>query len=48
MTFTDEELKIIYNAVRYYQMQRVPMIEPTYDLCSSVLEKIYPSPKSNE
>jgi len=42
MDFTLEQQKIIYNAVRYYQMNRVPHAGKDYQLCDDILNGLFP------
>jgi hypothetical protein len=43
--FTDEQLKIIFNSVRYYQMNRVALNSKAYDECDTILNQIFPIAK---
>jgi hypothetical protein len=43
--FTNEQLKLIFNAVRYYQMNRVPLKSKGYDDCDEILNSIFPITK---
>lgn len=45
MDFTLEEQKLIYNAVRYYQMNRVPLNSEAYQTCDIILNKLFPTAK---
>ena len=42
MEFTLEQQKIIYNAVRYYQMNRVPHAGKDYSVCDDILNSLFP------
>jgi hypothetical protein len=42
MEFTLEQQKIIYNAVRYYQMNRVPHTGKDYSVCDDILNGLFP------
>lgn len=49
MEFTLEQQKLIYNAVRYYQMNRVSLDGKDYRICDDILngmfaEVILPTP----
>lgn len=39
--FTLEQKKIIFNAVRYYQMNRVPLNGKEYGICDEILENLF-------
>ena len=41
MTYTTEQKKIIFNAVRYYQMNRTPLNSKEYELCSDILNHLF-------
>jgi hypothetical protein len=41
MNFTLEQQKIIYNAVRYYQMNRVPLKSNHYSVCDEILNGLF-------
>jgi len=41
MNFTLEQQKIIYNAVRYYQMNRVPLDGKDYRICDDILNGMF-------
>lgn len=43
MNFTPEDLKLIYNAVKYYQMHRVPVNSSVQDQCNQILQQIFPN-----
>jgi hypothetical protein len=43
--FTDDQLKIIFNSVRYYQMNRVALNSKAYDECDTILNQIFPIAK---
>ena len=41
MEFTLEQQKIIYNAVRYYQMNRVLLNSNQYSVCDEILNGLF-------
>ena len=41
MKFTTEQLKLIYNAIRYYQINRVPLNSKAYDDCDQILNHLF-------
>jgi hypothetical protein len=41
MQFTLEQRKIIYNAIRYYQMNRVPHAGKDYQVCDDILNELF-------
>ena len=41
MDFTLEQQKLIYNAVRYYQMNRVPLNSSHYRVCDDILNGLF-------
>jgi len=43
--FTLEQKKIIFNAVRYYQMNRVPLNGKEYGVCDEILESLFTETK---
>jgi hypothetical protein len=45
MNLTIEEQKLIYNAVRYYQMNRVPLNGGAYQTCDAILNKMFSTVK---
>ena len=47
MEFTLEQQKIIYNAVRYYQMNRVPLNSNHYQVCDEILNGMFKEVKLN-
>jgi hypothetical protein len=47
MNFTLEQKKIIYNAVRYYQMNRVPHAGKEYSACDEILNDLFKEVKLN-
>jgi hypothetical protein len=47
MEFTLEQRKIIYNAVRYYQMNRVPHAGKEYGVCDEILNGMFEDVKMN-
>lgn len=44
--FNLEQKKIIFNAIRYYQMHRVPLNGVAYELCDSILNSIFSEVKN--
>lgn len=42
MTFTQEQLKLIYKTVRYYQMSKTPLDGATYRDCDRILNDLFP------
>ena len=48
MNFTLEQRKLIYNAVRYYQMNRVPHAGNDYSVCDEILNGLFKEVKLNE
>ena len=47
MNFTLEQKKIIYNAVRYYQMNRVLLNSNQYQVCDEILNDLFKEVKLN-
>lgn len=45
MNFTTEQLKLIFTAVRYYQINGVPLNSQRYNDCNDVLDQIFPVAK---
>jgi hypothetical protein len=45
MNFTTEQLKLIFTAVRYYQINGVPLSSQRYNDCSDILDYIFPVAK---
>lgn len=43
--FTLEQKKIIYNAVRYFQMNRVALNGKDYKICDEILNKLFTDTK---
>jgi hypothetical protein len=41
MNFTDEQLKIIYQAIRYYQIHGVNFNGSDYKICSEILDMTF-------
>jgi hypothetical protein len=41
MKFTSEQQKLIYDAVRYYQMNRVPHDGKDYRMCDEILNGMF-------
>jgi hypothetical protein len=39
--FSTEQQKIIYNAVKYYQMHRVPHNDAVYQECDEILNSLF-------
>jgi hypothetical protein len=46
MNFTLEQRKMIYNAVRYYQMNRVPHAGKDYVVCDDILNGLFKEVKA--
>ena len=46
MDFTLEQKKIIHNAVRYYQMNRVPHAGKDYSVCDEILNGLFKEVKA--
>jgi hypothetical protein len=46
--FTLEQKKIIFNAVRYYQMNRVPLNGKEYQICDEILNSLFTETKLNQ
>jgi hypothetical protein len=44
--YTKEEKKLIYDAVRYYQMNAVPLNSKSYQICDSILNELFSEVKS--
>ncbi len=42
MDFTLEQQKLIYNAVRYYQINRVALNGKDYRICDDILNGMFP------
>jgi hypothetical protein len=47
MNFTSEQKKLIYNAVRYYQMNRVSHAGKEYQVCNDILNGMFKEVKLN-
>lgn len=45
INFTLEQKKIIFNAVRYYQMNRVALAGKDYGICDEILEHLFTETK---
>ena len=43
MTFTQEQLKLIYHAVRYYQINKVTLDGTVYRECDVILNNLFPT-----
>jgi hypothetical protein len=41
MEFTSEQKKLIYNAVRHYQISRVPLSGKDYRICDEILNEMF-------
>jgi len=41
MTFTQEQLKLIYHAIRYYQMNKVALDGKAYRECDVILNNLF-------
>lgn len=44
--YTKEEKKLIYDAVRYYQMNSVPLNSKSYQICDAILNDLFTEVKS--
>lgn len=42
MKFTQEQLKLIYKTVRYYQMNKTPLDGAIYRDCDIILNDLFP------
>ena len=42
MKFTQEQLKLIYKTVRYYQMNKTPLDGAIYRDCDRILNDLFP------
>ena len=47
MNFSDNELRTIYESVRYYQMNKVALDGKTYRDCDEILNKLFQTLKVN-
>jgi hypothetical protein len=47
MNLTSEQQKIIYNAVRYYQMSTVPLDSKQYSDCDEILNVMFKNVRLN-
>jgi len=47
MEFTDRQDKLIYDAVRYYQMNKVPVDSKLYQECSQILDALFSKVRVN-
>ena len=47
MNFTSEQKKLIYNAVRQYQSNRVALNSSQYHLCDEILNGLFDEVKMN-
>jgi hypothetical protein len=47
MEFTDRQDKLIYDAVRYYQMNKVPVDSKLYQECSQILDTLFQKVRVN-
>jgi hypothetical protein len=43
MTFSQEQLKLIYHAIRYYQMNKVSLDGKAYRECDIILNDLFPT-----
>jgi len=43
MTFSQEQLKLIYHAIRYYQMNKTPLDKAIYRDCDRILNDLFPT-----
>ncbi len=39
--YTKEEKKLIYDAVRYYQMNAIPLNSKSYQTCDTILNELF-------
>jgi hypothetical protein len=46
MNFTLEQKKLIYDAIRYYQMNRVPLNGNHYQVCDEILNGLFKEVKA--
>ncbi len=46
--FTLEQRKIIYNAVRYFQMNRVALNGKDYKICDEILNNLFTDAKLDQ
>lgn len=44
--YTKEEKKLIYDAVRYYQMNAIPLNCKSYQTCDTILNELFAEVKS--
>ncbi len=44
--YTKEKKKLIYDAVRYYQMNAVPLNSKSYQTCNEILNELFSEVKS--
>ena len=44
--YTKEQKKLIYDAVRYYQINAVPLNSKNYQICDSILNELFAEVKS--
>ena len=42
MSFTQEQLKLIYKTVRYYQINKAPLDGTIYRECDTILNDLFP------
>jgi hypothetical protein len=47
MEFTDRQDKLIYDAIRYYQMNKVPVDSKLYQECSQILDALFSKVRVN-
>jgi hypothetical protein len=47
MQFTEDQLKLIYNAVRYYQINGIPLNSKYYQQCDEILNGLFKTVKQN-
>ena len=45
---TDDELKIIYHAVRYWQIHKAPFQGKDYKICNQILDRWFADAKLNK
>jgi hypothetical protein len=47
MELTDKHKKLIYNAVRYYQINRIGLNSQDYVICDDILNNLFKNVKLN-
>jgi hypothetical protein len=48
INFTQEQLKVIFNSVRYYQINKAPLNGKLYQDCDEILNMIFPTAKDTK